>query len=256
MGVSSTGTLRDFVLTQEQKFYASGVNPEEVLTLMAKALVEELTKTTPGPGKHPLATGNLLSALTTVSAISQESKFVHWIGVGDMSRLGHPGEQNYAPEPIKRFLKEYRDEQVSQREQRAKDAASRKAARDAERKRLAEVRAKEAYGKEQAEWYRYSVRNAEKNIANLEKQLLKMQDAWDKMQSELLDLPIQIDRMIKTGSAYKNDALRNANERRDALPGIMNAQRARRRALEARIVFYKEALMKFKQRYSYKIRGR
>lgn len=256
-GVSSTGgTLQDFVLTQKEKFYTSMLSPEVALTALGQALVEELTKTTPGPGNHPLATGNLLSALTTVSPITQESRWVYWIGVGDMSRLGRPGEQEYTPEPIKRFLKEYRDEQADQRERRAKEAAERKAARDAERKRLSDIRTKEARGKEQAEWYRYSVRGAERNIANLERQLFKMQDAWDKMQSELIDLPIQIGRMLKTASAYKSDALRNANERLAALPGIMNAQRARREALKQRIVFYREALMKFKQRFSYKIRNR
>ena len=70
---------------------------------LANALIDELGQRVPDQSKHILATGNLFDAITTKGPLERRGD-VWWIGVGDLSRLGSPGEA--APQnTIADFLK-------------------------------------------------------------------------------------------------------------------------------------------------------
>ena len=253
MGVSSTGTLQSFVIRQKDHFVLDVVKPERAVNALAMALVEDLTKTVPGPGKHPLATGNLLKALTTVSALHEDG-WVYWKGVGSMSLIGMPGEKDYTPDPIRRFLKEYKEEQAETRAKRQKADAARRADMAARREKLRKERAVEADKAEAAEWYRMSVRGAQSAINKRLKDIQMLQDRWDRKQSVLFNYNTRLERW-RPGRIVARTRMNMVN-RRNEIIGELNSLRGVIQKKEAAVQTRMEALMRFKQWHSHKIRGR
>ena len=175
---------------QRDYFLKHKANPEKAADALANAFIEELNVTVPGPAKHPNATGNLLSALTARSEV-RVSGYLYWVGVGDMSRLGKPGERTYRPKPIKRFLDWYRkqaDVEATQRDRAREQLVAVRAERAKARAEARKLREEALRKYNRQLWYNHVTRQFNARIRKLYNRWQSLEDSISRWKSRSAEL--------------------------------------------------------------------
>jgi hypothetical protein len=183
------GSSLSSYVRRQRDYFNKKVDPDLIVNALADAFIAELEQVTPGPGKHPNATGNLLRAVTAKSEVMQSGYF-YYIGVGDLDRLGHRGEKSYEPQPIKRFLDWYRQqaaEEYQQRREREAEAARGVAERRAERLRIRAEREKALYG----------------HAAGIEELSAKQEEVLMRLSEKFAEMIRRYDRMTEADTNYE-----------------------------------------------------
>ena len=258
---SGGSSLNSFVIRQKDLFFRRKVQPEKAVDALAEAFIEDLRREVPGPDAHPNATGNMLDALTTRSGVTTTG-YVTWVGVGDMSRLGKPGEKRYKPRPIKRFLDWYLEREEERHEERRKRQRQLAAERAARARQREAARKQRIAAEGRADWARYvenQISSTERLIASLEREVEKLEYRYSMLSVYATNYSIYFQRgerrwfdpesgrwrgydLSKKSYQVKQRKWDNITERQRKL-------RERITRIESRIRVYTEGVEKFRQRW-------
>lgn len=218
---------------------------------LADALIQDLQREVPGPGAHPNATGNLLSALTERSGVLITGH-VWWVGVGNMNRLGLPGERKYRPRPIKRFLDWYLEREESaheERRQRQQETAAARAARAKQRDEERKQRVVVARGEEQELWRRIATRRAEVEINAIAREAQKIIRAIERMDSALINYSVYFERAEAKGWDLTKRSYQFKRQKWSRLAKRKADAQERLSELDQRIGRLEEGVMRFNAGY-------
>ena len=229
-----------------------------MVNALADGLIEDLRREVPGPGKHPNATGNLLDSLTTRSAVYVIGN-VWWVGVGDMSRLGTPGEKAYRQKPIKRFLDWYLEREEARHERRRAEQrrlASERAARARQRDRAVRRRAARQERREFRQYVQEQIRNTQALIARLNARIDMLEDRLARLATYSQNYSIYFERAESKGAAPGErgwDLSRKSYQvKYRKWETLKQRQRDLRRTIseiEQRVARYEEGLMLYRRRW-------
>ncbi|NIQ88600.1 MAG: hypothetical protein GWN93_05790 [Deltaproteobacteria bacterium] len=246
-------SLSSFVIRQKDHFFRRKVRPERAVNALADAFIEDLHREVPGPNAHPNATGNLLDSLTARSEVNTTG-YLWWVGVGDMARLGKPGEKAYKPRPIKRFLDWYLEREEAKHEERRKRQQELAAERAARARQREEYKKQRLAIQDRADWGRY----VQSQIDKTERLIHRLREEAGRVERSIL-------RMTGFISSYDDYFARDefATGRWDiSKKSYQRKLRARQKLrdrvakayerlaeLDRRMMVYEEGLERYRQRY-------
>ena len=207
---------------------------------MADALIEELNARVPGPETNPLNTGTMRKALTKRTAPYRIG--TSWaVGIGDNSLLGTRGAKDYVPEPIKRFLKWYQEDQAKGQAEKAA-FVQRKAAERVAYRKAQDARELKAYAQVQTN-------RAQQNIIKLRRAIRDLDRKMERLDGHVAYYNDLLVTYESKGYDMGKPSYQRLYQRRDALMDRMRGSTARREAMMRELKRLTEALMLYRRRY-------